>query len=104
MPERDPQQKPQPPVRTTRPGLFITGTLDDRTPIENAEQTRRGFPNSIHVIVENGGHETIPAAGVQEAISDSCLGKEIKTKRLVLPKPTFASIEQARSPLRPPGT
>ena len=96
--------KPQDAVKSSRPVLFITGTLDDRTPIENAEQTRRGFPNSAHVIVENGGHETLPATAVQEVVSDFCHGKEIKTHRLVFPKPKFASIEQARAPVRPPGS
>jgi hypothetical protein len=95
--------KPQAPVTSSRPALFITGTLDDRTPIENAEETRRGFRNSVHLIVDNGGHEVLPAAAVQRAVWNFCLGKEVKTDRLAVPKPSFASIEQARSPQRPPG-
>ena len=39
------------------PVLFVSGTLDGNTPIENAEAVRRGFPNSGHIIVELMGHE-----------------------------------------------
>jgi len=52
------------------PALFITGSLDINTPIFQAEEIRMGFPNSKHVIIENGGHETIPIDEVQKIISD----------------------------------
>lgn len=52
------------------PALFITGTLDINTPVFQAEEIRMGFPNSKHVIVEHGGHETIPIEQVQKIIAD----------------------------------
>jgi pimeloyl-ACP methyl ester carboxylesterase len=39
------------------PVLFISGTLDARTPPSNAEEVRQGFPNSEHIIIENGTHD-----------------------------------------------
>ena len=44
------------PVRSNLPVLFISGTLDGRTPVSNADETRKGFPNSVHLIVEQAGH------------------------------------------------
>ncbi|HJZ80103.1 MAG TPA: alpha/beta hydrolase [Pyrinomonadaceae bacterium] len=38
------------------PALFISGTLDARTPISNAEEYRKGFPNSTHIVIENAVH------------------------------------------------
>lgn len=52
------------------PALFITGSLDINTPIFQAEEIRMGFPNSKHVVVENGGHETIPIEQIQKIIVD----------------------------------
>ena len=48
---------PSIPVRTEIPTLFITGTLDCRTPVEQVEVTMKGFEHAIHVQVENAGHE-----------------------------------------------
>ncbi len=45
------------PVRANLPVLFISGTLDGRTPISNAKEVRHGFPNSTHLIVDGVGHE-----------------------------------------------
>jgi pimeloyl-ACP methyl ester carboxylesterase len=36
--------------------LFISGSLDGRTPPSNAEEVRRGFSQSQHVIIEGAGH------------------------------------------------
>ena len=44
------------PVKSSLPVLFISGTLDGRTPVSNAEETRKGFPNSVHLIVDQAGH------------------------------------------------
>ena len=44
------------PVRSTVPVLFISGTLDAKTPPANAEEVRRGFPNGEHLIVEGAVH------------------------------------------------
>lgn len=41
------------------PVLFVSGTLDASTPVEQTEGVRRGFPHSGHVIVENAGHEDL---------------------------------------------
>jgi pimeloyl-ACP methyl ester carboxylesterase len=45
------------PLRSDVPALFISGTLDARTPIANAEEVRKGFATNYHIIVENAGHD-----------------------------------------------
>jgi pimeloyl-ACP methyl ester carboxylesterase len=44
------------PVKSTVPALFISGTLDGRTPVANADDVRKGFRNSAHLIVEGASH------------------------------------------------
>lgn len=45
------------PLKTAVPTLFISGTLDGRTPPENAEEIRRGFSRSAHLILDGAGHD-----------------------------------------------
>ena len=44
------------PVKSGVPALFISGTLDGRTPVANAEEVRKGFRNSAHLIVDGASH------------------------------------------------
>ncbi|MEX2015458.1 MAG: alpha/beta fold hydrolase [Candidatus Hydrogenedentales bacterium] len=39
------------------PVLFISGTLDGRTPTANVEELLPGFNNGHHLLVENAGHD-----------------------------------------------
>lgn len=44
------------PVEASVPVLFISGSLDVRTPQENAEEVLAGFPNGRHLVIEGGSH------------------------------------------------
>lgn len=44
------------PLRSDVPTQFISGTLDGRTPVENAEEVRAGLPNSGHLVLEGAAH------------------------------------------------
>ena len=44
------------PLQSDIPVLFISGTLDARTPVSNAEEYRKGFTNSTHMIIEGAVH------------------------------------------------
>ena len=55
------------------PVLFLSGTLDARTPLSNTEEVRAGFPQSLHIIVEGATHSTaeiVQAPGITAAILD----------------------------------
>lgn len=44
------------PLASDVPTLFISGTLDVRTPLSNAEEIQKGFSNSRLVVVEGAAH------------------------------------------------
>lgn len=44
------------PVHSEIPALFISGTLDGRTPESNAEEVLGGFPNGVHLVIETAIH------------------------------------------------
>jgi pimeloyl-ACP methyl ester carboxylesterase len=57
------------PPRSSVPVLFITGTLDCRTPAENVTDLAPGLSNHTHVVVEDAGHgDLLLPASVQAAI------------------------------------
>jgi pimeloyl-ACP methyl ester carboxylesterase len=55
--------------RSDAPVLFITGTLDCRTPAENVAELAPGLPNHEHVVIEDAGHgDLLLASAAQSAI------------------------------------
>jgi pimeloyl-ACP methyl ester carboxylesterase len=84
-------------IRSSLPVFFVSGTLDPNAPSSQAEKVQRGFPNSVHLIVENAGHESLPAAEVQSVIVDFFRGHDVSRRRVSLPRPRFLSVEEAKS-------
>ncbi len=82
------------PLKSAVPALFISGTIDGRTPVSNAEEIRAGFPNGIHIIVENAGHgdrEMLMAKPeVREAIGAFLKGQPVALRNAALPPLEFA--------------
>lgn len=83
------------PIWSTVPALFLSGSLDPGAPPFQAEEVRWGFPNGVHLIVENGGHENLPATDVQTVVVDFFRGQDVSGRRLAFPPPQFLSVEQA---------
>jgi pimeloyl-ACP methyl ester carboxylesterase len=76
------------PVFSRLPALFVSGSLDSNTPPYQAEEVRWGFPNSVHVIVENAGHEsTLTLPATRALMVDFLLGKEVEGRRISAPRP-----------------
>lgn len=44
------------PIKSSVPVLFISGTLDGRTPVSNAEAVLKDFPNGRHLVIEGASH------------------------------------------------
>jgi pimeloyl-ACP methyl ester carboxylesterase len=88
----------QPRLWSTLPALFISGTLDTNTPPFQAEEVRWGFPNSSHLIVENGGHETLPGSEVQTVVVDFFKGQDVKGRTVSFARPHFLTVEEAKLP------
>ena len=89
----------QPRLWSTLPALFVSGTLDANTPPFQAEELRWGFPNSTHLIVENGGHETLPSTEVQQVIVDFFKGQDVKGRAVAFVRPRFLTVEEAKTRL-----
>jgi pimeloyl-ACP methyl ester carboxylesterase len=76
------------PIHADVPALFISGTLDGRTPVSNAEEVRTGFPSSQHLIEEGASHATAELAtapGVQEAMVAFLAGHPVLLARTAIP-------------------
>ncbi len=61
-----------------------------------------GFPNSVHIIVENGFHETIPAREVQDIVVDFFKGQDVSGRRVTFGRPVFLTLEQAKAQILAP--
>jgi pimeloyl-ACP methyl ester carboxylesterase len=65
------------PVTSNIRTLFLSGALDARTPVHQTEEIRKGFPNSVHIVVTNAGHEQVLSnREVREIIQEFLMGDE----------------------------
>jgi len=81
------------PINTNVPTLFISGTLDNNTPPFQADEVRRTFRQSTHVIVENAGHESMFDDGrVQQMIVDYLHGIDVSKTKIALPPLKFKEL------------
>ena len=68
--------------------LFISGTLDGRTPLSNAEEIKKRFSTSTMLIVEGAAHGDSLFVGsprITEVMLDFLKGNSILDPRIVLP-------------------
>ena len=84
------------PVRADVPVLFISGTLDARTPVSNAEEYRAGFPNSTHLIIEGAVHSDplfLSSPKIKDAMLEFLRGVPVTTTKITLPPMKFAPLK-----------
>lgn len=78
------------PVETDVPALFISGTLDGRTPVSNADEVRAGFSNSAHLVLENAGHSDplfLSSPRIEAVMRAFLSGEPVADERVVVPLP-----------------
>src|SRR5262245_58497115 len=83
------------PVSSIVPTLFISGTLDVRTPVSNAEEVRKGFRSSAHLIIEGAMHSDplfLSSPKIKEVMLQFMRGEPLATTGIVLPALKFASL------------
>lgn len=83
------------PVRSDVPVLFISGTLDARTPVSNAEEYRVGFLNSTHLIIEGAVHSDplfLSSPKIKDVMLEFLKGLPVSTTRIILPPMKFAPL------------
>lgn len=85
------------PIEAGNPVLFLCGSLDCRTPLENVLEVSAGLPQSEHIVVEGAGHSDVflscPGAG--EIIAQFLRGAEVDTH----PRPALRRFELAVPPV-----
>jgi pimeloyl-ACP methyl ester carboxylesterase len=89
------------PVKTNVPTLFISGTLDGRTPPSNAEEVRQGFANSHHLIIERAAHSDdlfLSSPQILTAMKAFLQGEKNLTPRISLPPLQWATINKYSFP------
>ena len=75
-------------LKSDVPALFISGTLDVRTPVSNAEEIQQGFPNSTLVIIEGAAHSDrllIASPRIKEVMEEFMKGLPVSTKTIEAP-------------------
>jgi pimeloyl-ACP methyl ester carboxylesterase len=79
------------PVKSSVPVLFVSGSLDGRTPVANVQDIRRGFPNGVAFIVDNAGHEDVfELAATVQAVTNFFQGKSLAVTRAAHSPPKLA--------------
>ena len=74
--------------KTPVPTLFISGTLDGRTPVSNAEETRKGFSKSEHLVIERAGHSDdlfVSSPEIAKRMVGFFKGEKIDSTKINLP-------------------
>ncbi len=83
------------PIRSDVPVLFISGTLDARTPVSNAEEYRKGFPNSTHIIIEGAVHSDplfLSSPKIKDGMMEFLRGQPISVTKIAGPPMKFAPL------------
>jgi len=73
------------PLHSDVPVLFISGTLDARTPVSNAEEYRTGFPNSTHIIIEGAVHSDplfLSSPKIKEGMMEFLRGQPVTNTKI----------------------
>ncbi|MEO1085376.1 MAG: alpha/beta hydrolase, partial [Acidobacteriota bacterium] len=83
------------PLESDVPVLFISGTLDVRTPPGNVEELLPGFPNARHLVIENAGHESreLMSPELRDLLQAYLRGEAVESMTITLPEPIFRSVE-----------
>lgn len=78
------------PIKTDVPALFVSGVLDNNTQPFQADEVRKTFKNSTHIVVDNAGHESMLVdARVQEAMVQFLKGEDVSKVKITLPPLKF---------------
>lgn len=82
---------------TKIPTLFISGTLDVRTPPSNAEAVRKGFKTSEHLIIDGAVHSDplfVSSPKIKNVMIEFMKGQKISTYKIELPPLKFIQMPE----------
>jgi pimeloyl-ACP methyl ester carboxylesterase len=84
------------PIKSNIPALFISGTLDARTPVSNAEEVRQGFSNSAHLIIDGAVHSDplfLSSPKIKDVMLEFMKGQSVSTTSITLPPLKFTTVK-----------
>lgn len=85
------------PIKTDVPTLFISGVLDNNTQPFQADEVRKTFKTSTHIIIENAGHESMLVdTQVQKMMVDYFRGQDVSKVKVNLPPLKFQPIPEIK--------
>ncbi|HKO45584.1 MAG TPA: alpha/beta fold hydrolase [Pyrinomonadaceae bacterium] len=77
-------------LKTDVPTLFVSGVLDNNTQPFQADEVRKSFKNSTHIVIDNAGHESMLVdPQVQEAMVQFLRGADVSKVKIALPPLKF---------------
>ena len=88
------------PLKSNVPVLFISGTLDARTPVSNAEEYRKGFTNSTHLIIDGAVHSDplfLSTPQIKDGMMEFLRGQPVTVTRTAAPPMKFAPLVSTQS-------
>lgn len=81
------------PIKTAVPTLFFSGELDNNTQPFQADEVRKTFKNSTHIVIPNAGHESmLTEERCQQTMVDFLTGKDVSGVKIALPLLKFLPI------------
>jgi pimeloyl-ACP methyl ester carboxylesterase len=84
------------PVQSRVPALFISGTLDARTPLDNAREVARGFVDGRELLIEGGGHGDdllLSAPEIGQTLARFLRGEPVRSAQVSLAPITFQVLD-----------
>lgn len=87
------------PINTAVPTLFFSGELDNNTQPFQADEVRKSFKNSTHIVIPNAGHESmLTDERCQQTMVDFLNGTDVSKVKIALPPLTFVPIPEEKKP------
>jgi pimeloyl-ACP methyl ester carboxylesterase len=80
------------PVRSSVPVLFVSGTLDGRTPVSNADEIQAGFPNGMRFTIEGAAHGDdlfVSSPAIKNVMVEFMKGNHPTTTSITIPPLPF---------------
>ena len=78
------------PIKTDVPTLFVSGVLDNNTQPFQAEEVRKTFKKSTHIVIDNAGHESMLVdPQVQQSMVQFLRGEDVSKVKITLPPLKF---------------
>ena len=83
------------PLKSDVPVLFISGTLDARTPVSNAEEYLTGFANGTHMIIEGAVHSDplfLSSPKIKDGMMEFLRGQPVTVTKISIGPMKFAPL------------